>query len=92
MFKIPFLKKTFGPKPCPMDNFSGPVEWLQFKNWAKEATMECPRTCLEHLGIRDYVSAIGEELGDKLRWISGEEKARIRAHHHTREFATKHFV
>lgn len=84
MFKIPFLTKLFTPKPCPMDGYAGPVEWLQFKNWSREDTMECPRTCLEYMGIRDYADSVGEELGDKVRWISGEEKAKILAHHHTR--------
>jgi len=68
---------------CPFEEMSGPYEALEFKDWAQKKTMETPRVCLEFLGIRDYVSAKGEELGDKVRWISSDEKELIRAHKHT---------
>lgn len=79
------LKKFFNKvhPTCPFEDVSGPYEVLEFRDWNKEKTMETPRLCLEFLGIRDYVSAKGEELGDKVRWISSEEKERILAHKHT---------
>ena len=68
---------------CPFDENSGPYEAVEFKNWDRKKTMETPRVCLEFLGIRDYVSAKGDELGDKTRWINSDEKDLIRSHKHT---------
>lgn len=80
-----FLKRLFNKvvPTCPFEDVTGPYEALEFRDWSREKTMETPRVCLEFLGIRDYVSAKGEELGDKTRWISSDEKERILAHKHT---------
>lgn len=92
MSVITRIKNIANKNYCPLDNTSGPIEWLQFKNWAKEPTMEIPRGCLEHLKIRDYVRSVGEDLGDELRWISSEEKKLIQAHHHTKIMEPTQFL
>lgn len=92
MSVIARIKNALNKNYCPLDNTSGQIEWLQFENWAKESTMETPRGCLEHMGIRDYVRSIGEELGDEYRWISSEEKKRIQAHHHTKIMEPTQFL
>lgn len=74
---------------CPMDGYSGPVEYLQFRSMrdSETVTMETPRTCLEHMNIKEYVCDKGVPLGDKHRWISSEERTKILAHHHTTVFS-----
>lgn len=75
--------------PCPMDGYAGPVEYLQFRSMRNRdaITMETPRRCLEHMEIKEYAADKGQPLGDKHRWISSEERAKILAHHHTIKIA-----
>lgn len=35
MSVITRIKNIANKNYCPLDNTSGPIEWLQFKNWAK---------------------------------------------------------